>query len=422
MQELVSLLEYLRSGVALLPVLARFAVLMVLIVMIPRLSRRVRVPEAVGLLLSGIVVGPHVFDIFRNQHPVAEFFAELGMLLLMFFAGLEIDLKLFRQQLFRSIVFGVATTAIPLLLGTLVTLWLGYALLPAIVVGSLLASHTLLGSSIVAKLGVNRLGPILVTVGATMMSDTLSLLVFAICVPLYASGFSASGLALQVVEIILFVPLVLFGLSRAGAHLLKRVENEEETYFVLMLGILTVTALLAQLINLPGIVGTFLAGLAVNAAVKDKPAKSKLEFLGQSLFIPTFFIVTGFLIDPLALARGVVDDFSLAAGIIAALIAGKWLAAEGVGRAFGYAPAARKTMWSLTLPQVAATLAATLVASKTFNAAGQPLLDGRMLNAVLVMVLVTAILGPLLTQRYAPDMLEGAADRDASGTKQGRPA
>src|SRR4029453_13573327 len=293
---------------------------MVLIISIPRLSRRVRLPEAVGLLLSGVVFGPHVLDVFPQDHPIAQFFAELGMLLLMFFAGLEINLTLFRQKLSRSIVFGVATTSVPLLLGTLAALGLGYPLLPAIVVGSLLASHTFLGSTIVAKLGVNRLEPVVVTIGATMMSDTLSLLVFAICVPLYASGFSASGLAIQVVEILVFVPLVLIGLSRGAAYLLKRVEDEEESYFILMLGILAVTALLAQFINLPGIVGTFLAGLAVNAAVKDKPAKGKLEFMGNSFFIPIFFIVTGFLIDPLALGRSLTSDFFLAAGIIGALL------------------------------------------------------------------------------------------------------
>ncbi len=402
----MSIVEWVHKALELLPVLARFAVLMALIVIVPRLSSRMRLPEAVGLLLSGVLLGPHVLDVFPREHPVAEFFSELGMLLLMFLAGLEINLTLFRQKLSRSIVFGVSTTSMPLLLGTLAAYWLGYGLLPAIVVGSLLASHTLLGSTIVRKLGVNRLEPIVVTIGATMMSDTLSLLVFAVCVPLYASGFSASGLAIQIIEILVFVPFVLFGLGRAGAYVLGRVENDEETYFILMLGMLAVTALLAQYINLPGIVGTFMAGLAVNAAVKDKPAKGKLEFLGNTLFIPIFFIVTGFLIDPLALFRSLAEDFFLAAGIIGALLVGKWIAAEGVGRAFGYTAAARKTMWSLTLPQVAATLAATLVAYRTVNAAGEPLLDGRMLNGVLIMVLVTAILGPVLTQRFAPRMVE----------------
>ncbi len=411
----MSLLEFLHRVIALLPALARFAILMALIVIAPRLSRRIRLPGVVGLLLSGVVLGPHLLDVFPRQHPVAQFFSDLGMLLLMFITGLEINLTLFLQKIFRSIVFGVITTLVPLLLGTLAAHCLGYNLLPAIVVGSILSSHTLLGSTIVAKLGLRRLEPIVVVIGGTMVSDTLSLLVFAVCVPSFAGGFSASRLALQVIEIIVFVPVVLFGLSRAGVYVLRKVENDEETYFVLMLGILAVTAMLAQLINLPGIVGAFLAGLAVNAAVQDKPAKSKLEFLSSTLFIPAFFVVTGFLIDPLAVARSLAEDSFLAAGIIGALLAGKWIAAESCGRAFGYTTAARQTMWSLTLPQVAATLAAALVAYRTFNAAGQPLLDNRMLNGVLIVVLVTAILGPVLTQHFALRMQEPVPEDSPAG-------
>jgi Kef-type K+ transport system membrane component KefB len=121
-----------------------------------------------------------------------------------------------------------------------------------------------------------------------MISDTLSLLVFAVCVPLYTTGFSASGLLIQVFEIILFVPLFLLGLGRVGEHVLRKVENEEDTYFILMLVMLAVTALLAQIINLPGIVGAFMAGLAINAAVEGKPAMGKLKFVANTLFIPTF--------------------------------------------------------------------------------------------------------------------------------------
>ncbi|WP_286531042.1 cation:proton antiporter [Variovorax sp. J31P179] len=406
----MSFIEFVHRAIDLLPVLARFAIMMALILAIPRIARALRIPVVVGLLLSGVLLGPHMLDVFPRDHPVAEFFSNLGMLLLMFFAGWEIDLDLFRQKIFRSLVFGLATTAIPLVFGTLAARWLGYPVLPAIVVGSLLASHTLLALPIVTALGVQRQEAIVVAIGATMMSDTLSLLVFAVCVPMYVSGFSASALVIQVAEIVAFVVFVLAGLSRAAGYVLHKVENDEETYFVLMLGILAVTALLAQYINLPGIVGTFMAGLAVNAAVKDKPAKSKLEFMGTTLFIPIFFVVTGFLIDPLALARSLSEDALLAGGIIAALLLGKWIAAQSCGRAFGYAPAARRTMWALTLPQVAATLAAALVATKTFNAAGQPLLDTRMFNGVLIIVLVTSILGPLLVQRFAPAMA-GSATR-----------
>jgi Kef-type K+ transport system membrane component KefB len=155
-------------------------------------------------------------------------------------------------------------------------------------------------------------------------------------------------------------------------------------------------------------VGAFLAGLAVNASARDKPASAKLEFLSKSLFIPIFFIVTGFLINPVEFVQGIFDNFLLVAGIIAALLVGKWIAAWVVGRAFGYSRNEQLTIWSLTLPQVAATLAATLVAHDTVGAAGQRLLDDRMLNVVLVLVLVTAILGPVLTERFAPRLLAGA--------------
>jgi len=261
----------------------------------------------------------------------------------------------------KSYIFGILTTSLPLLLGTAVGLLFGYAIVPALVIGSLLASHTLLALPVISRLGETRLEPMVITVGATVISDTLSLVVFAICVPTYKAGFSMTSFAFQILEIAIFVPFILFGVSRIGAWLLKKVEDDENAYFIVMMAILAVAGLIAALINLPGIVCAFLAGLAVNGAVQKKPAKEKLEFFGNSLFIPIFFVVTGFLIDPSALVSTIIDNFSLVIAIISALLVGKAVAVEIVGKVFKYTPAARKTMWSLTLPQVAATLAATLV-------------------------------------------------------------
>jgi Kef-type K+ transport system membrane component KefB len=265
----------------------------------------------------------------------------------------------------------------------------------------------------VAELGANRLEPVIVTVGATLLSDTLSLVVFAICVSTYESGFSISGLALQLIEIAVFVPLILFGLSRVGAHVLTKVQNDDNAYFVLMFGIMAVAGVLARTINLPDIVGAFLAGLSVNAATHDKPAKEKLEFFGNAFFIPIFYVSTGFLIDPLVFVPSIIDNFFLASAIFVTLIAGKWIAAEIAGRAFKYMLAARMTMWSLTLPQVATTLAATLVAFDTFNPLHQRLIDDRMLHVVLVLMLITATLGPVLTQHFAPRMLADLSAKEA---------
>ncbi len=402
-------LEFIRHYVLSTSALTRFAVTLALLITVPRLCRRVYLPAPVGLLLGGVIVGPYGFGIFSPDHPITAFMAELGKLLLMFFAGLEIDLALFRRVRNRSIAFGLATTALPLSLGTLAGFAFGYTAIPAIVIGSLLASHTLLGLSVVNRLGLQRLEPVTVAVGATVMSDTLSLVVFAVCVSVFTTGFSASGLAVLLAEIAAYVLLMLFGLSRLGAYVLKRVEDEEDAYFVVMLCIMAIAGAMADAIQLPGIVGAFLAGLAVNAAARDKPASAKLQFLGKSLFIPIFFIDTGFLINPATFARDILDNFPLVAEIIGALLVGKWIAAWAAGRVFGYTKNETLTVWSLTLPQVAATLAAALVAHETIGASGQRLLDNNMLNAVLVLMLVTAILGPVLTERFARRLAPGPA-------------
>jgi len=404
----MDLLDAIRSHVLALPDLAKFAVIVAVIVGVPRQAARIRLPAMVGLLLFGVALGPHVLGFFGEHRPIADFFAELGKLLLMFSAGLEIDIALFYRAQKRSIIFGVFTTTVPLVFGTFLGLGFGYALIPAIVVGSLLASHTLLSIPIVQRLGVIRLEPIVVTIGATVLSDTLSLIVFAVCVSIYTTGFSPEGLAIQLIEIAVFVPLILIGLSRAGSYALSKLGSDEEAHFLVMLAIMAVAGAIADKINLPGIVGAFLAGLAVNGAVKENPARAKLEFFGKALFIPSFFIVTGLLIDPVAFAADIVHHFPLALGIVVALLAGKWIAAAAGAHAFGYAPAARSTMWALTLPQVAATLAAAVVAYNTRNAGGDRMLDGTMLNAVLVLMLATSILGPVLTERFAPRMRDEA--------------
>ncbi len=409
----MSSLEWLRAHAESLPLLAKFAVALAVIALVPQISRRIRLPSVVGLLLCGVLFGPYGLQVAGRNRPIADFLAELGKLMLMFIAGLEIDLGLFRQVQRRSMTFGLITTSLPLILGTLVGLLYGYRAVAAVVIGSLLASHTLLASPIIARLGENKLEPITVTYGATMLSDTLSLIVFAICLSTFERGFSVSSLAVQLVEIAIFVPVILLGLSRLGAYFLRKVGNDESAYFAVMLGVVVVASLLAESIHLPGIVGAFLSGLALNAAVQENAAKKDLEFIGNSLFIPIFFIATGFLINPRALAHSIRSDFVLVLAIIGALAIGKYVAATITGRAFGYSHDARMTVWSLTLPQVAATLAATLVAYSTFNPAGQRLLDNRMLNVVLVLMLFTAVVGPILTQHYAPRLVAHAPEKGA---------
>src|SRR6516165_2089417 len=330
-------LDALRSHLVALPNLAKFAIVMAIIAGAPALTRRLRFPEIVGLLVFGVLLGPYVLDVAPMNHPIVQFFGDLGRLLLMFTAGLEIEISHFREAQTRSVTFGLITTAVPQLLGTAYGLAFGYGIIPAIVIGSLLASHTLLALPIVKRLGALGLEPVVVAIGATLVSDTLSLIVFGICVSIYATGFSPSALAIQIAEVAVFVPFILIGVSRAGAWILNRLHDDEAGYFVTILGIMAISGMISDLINLPDIVGAFLAGLAVNAAVGDHPAKEKLDFFGRAFFVPIFFIVVGFLIVPAAVAQTIFHNFWLVAGMVVSLILGKGIAAAIAGSAFGYA-------------------------------------------------------------------------------------
>ena len=163
-----------------LPPMARFAIVMFLILATPYAARRLRIPAVVGYILVGILIGPHVLSVLPGNSKVADFFAELGKLLLMFFVGLEIDMQQFREHRHKSLVFGLATFALPMAAGVAVGLVFGYPMLSSILIGSLLASHTLIAYPLVMQAGLARHLPVTVTVGATILTDTLSLLVLAV--------------------------------------------------------------------------------------------------------------------------------------------------------------------------------------------------------------------------------------------------
>nr|WP_272876810.1 cation:proton antiporter [Neoroseomonas terrae] len=217
---------------------------------------------------------------------------------------------------------------------------------------------------------------------------------------------------IQIAELVVFAAILLGVVGPLARRVAAALGNSEQAGFTLLLVIVSVAAIAAEAIQLEGIIGAFLAGIAVNHAVRSSNAKVKLEFLGNSIFIPAFFIVTGFLIDLRMLGQSLTTDLPLVLSIVGTLVVGKWAAAELSGRGFGFGATDRLLMTSLTLPQVAATLAAALVGYEAVNAAGEQLLDGRMLNAVLVLVVVTAVLGPVLTQR-ALTRLRGRANPDS---------
>lgn len=399
-----------------LPPLTRFAILLLGVLVVRAVCPRLRLPDCVGYILLGILVGPHLIGIVPRHAEVANFFAEIGKLLLMFFVGLEIDLKDFSRERKRAFLFGAATFALPLAAGFAVGHAFGYSVVSALLIGSLIASHTLIAFPLVAAAGLVARPSVVVAVGATVLTDMLALLVLAACLATHRTGFEPIAILIQVGELILFAAILLGVVGPLARRAMKALGASEQAGFTLLLIVVSLAAAAAEVIELEGIIGAFLAGIAVNHAVKGSGAKEKLEFIGNGIFIPAFFVVTGFLVDLRLLAGSLTTDLPLVLAIVFALVGAKWAAAEISGRAFGFSAADRLMMTSLTLPQVAATLAAALVAYEATNAVGDRLLDGRMLNAVLVLVVVTAMLGPVLTERTVKLMARsgpslGPADR-----------
>jgi Kef-type K+ transport system membrane component KefB len=394
-----------------LPLLVRFAIIMAIFLFIPPLCLRVGVPRGVGLLLAGVALGPSGLGTLPKAAPVAEFFAEIGKLLLMFFAGLEIDLSQFRRTGKRSLVFGCLTFSTPFVVGIAVGLLAGYGWLTAVLIGSIIASHTLLGFPIVQRMKLVTDEPVAVTIGGTVFTDLTALLVLSVCLAIHSTGFYPSVLAVQIGEMLAYVLLVFIGLSALGRWLIERMGDSKPRQVTLIFLIIALAGFGAEAIHLEPIIGAFLAGLAINRALRESEAKEQLDFLGNTLFIPMFFVSIGFLIDVRVFLQTLGARIGLVIGIVGGLIAAKFIAARLTQQIFRYSRSQGGLIWSLSIPQVAATLAPAIVAFETKNAEGVRLIDEPVLNTMLVLVVVTSMLGPMLTEYFGRQRL---AEEDAA--------
>ena len=375
--------------------LVAFTTLLLVSLTLPPIFERLRLPGLVGLLLAGVILGPSGLGLLDADGEIEKFFADVGKVYLMFVAALEIDLKEFSRNRDRSLVFGGLTFIIPLGGGILLGRLTGANWPAAILIGSLLASHTLLAYPIVMRLGTSRDECVTVTVGATIFTDIAALLVLAVRVSVQGGDFSPLGLGVQLAGLGLYAGAVLFGLDWAGKLYFRQTGDEQGNKFLFILLAVFLAAVGAQLIDLDKVVGAFLAGLAVNGVVGDGPVKEKVEFFGSVLFIPFFFVCTGLLLDVPVFLEALTDRLGLTLGIVLTLIGTKFMAAAIAGRWFRYGWLQILTMWSLSLPQVAATLAAALVGLQV------GLIDAAVFNAVIVLMLATSLLGSITTSYFA---------------------
>jgi len=360
----------------------------------PLAVERFGLPGIVGVILGGLLVGPFVLG-WVEREGVVESLGDLGILVLMFLAGLELDLDEFQANRRGALTFGTFTFTLPFVLGLLLVLPFGYGLATAMLYGSLWASHTLVAYPIVQEHGLLRDRAVGIAGGGTVMTDTLALSVLAVVAGSAESDARPAVLILEVgVGLLVLAGFCGLVLPRVTRWVFAGVGQHRGARFLFVLVALTASALVADRAGIEGIVGAFFAGLAINRLV---PARSKLmeqiEFVGGVLLIPFFLLSTGMLIDPAEFTQPRV--LAIAALSLAVVFVGKGAAAFVSGRVLGLARPQARLLFGLSLAQAAATLAAVTIGVEI------GLFDTDLLNATLVVVLVTVLASSVLTRNAA---------------------
>ncbi len=299
-----------------LPILTSFALTLMLTLVFPSLMERFRLPRPVGYILAGIILGPNVLAILSPDGKIVGFFAELGKLLLMFFAGFEVNIAQFNKARHRAATFGLLTFACPFVLAIFVAAMTGYSANSCVVIGAILASHTLLGLPIVKQEGLMGDEATVVTVGATLFTDMLSILVLALSVPIHVKGFDPVGVLILLGWLAIYVPGVIVGLSWLVERLLAIFGTTRTSSALVMLLVMAVSAQAAEWIGMEGIIGAFLAGVALKRAFGEAKGDGSLEIMSQALFIPVFFITAGFLVDFKVFFATLRDQPGLVGGVL----------------------------------------------------------------------------------------------------------
>ena len=386
------------------PVL-KFLLILLIILAAPLLLNKLRIPHLLGLIIAGAIIGPHGFNlVLRDSSIILS--GTAGLLYIMFLAGLEIDMADFKRNSTKSLAFGMYTFLIPMILGTVVGIWvLQFNVLTSVLLASMFASHTLIAYPIISKLGISKNKAVSITVGGTMITDTLALLVLTIIVGM-ASGQVNDMFWIRLgVSILIFALIVLFGFPFIGRWFFKHVHDNISQYiFVLVMVFLG--SFLAQVAGMEAIIGAFLSGLALNRLIpQSSPLMNRVEFVGNAIFIPFFLLGVGMLID----YRTFFTSFeTIKVGLIMIIVAtaAKYIAAWMTQKTFHLSTDQRSVIFGLSNAQAAATLAAVMVGYNVItgtDANGEPirLLNESVLNGTILMILVTCTIASFAAQKGA---------------------
>lgn len=403
------------------PVL-KFLLILLIILAAPLLLNKLRVPHLLGLIIAGAIIGPNGFNlVLRDSSIILS--GTAGLLYIMFLAGLEIDMGDFKKNSGKSLVFGMYTFLIPMILGTVVGLWvLDFSMETSVLLASMFASHTLIAYPIISKLGISKNNAVSITVGGTMITDTLALLVLTIIVGM-ATGNADNAFWIRLgVSIVIFALIVLLVFPFIGRWFFKRVHDNISQY-IFVLSMVFFGAFLAQLAGMEAIIGSFLAGLALRLIPQSSPLMNRVEFVGNAIFIPFFLLSVGMLIDYRAFFTSF-ETIKVGMVMIIVATAAKYAAAWLTQKTFRLSVDQRSVIFGLSNAQAAATLAAVMVGYNVIlgtDANGAPirLLNESVLNGTILMILVTCAIASFSAQKGAHNiaMKESGEETEDKDTK-----
>ncbi len=370
-----------------------FLVVFAVLLVGPVLFRRAGVPGIIGLLVGGYAIGPHGLSLIGAGNSTLPELGQLGLLYLMFVAGVEIDLNLLRKYRRSAVGFGLLTFAIPFAAGALVGFALGWEALAAILLGSLLASHTLITYPAVKEAGLASDPAVASAVGSTVLTDTLALVVLAAVAGSVGGHRTSIDVAAQiVVGMGALIVFSLFVLPLLAGWAFRWLGTERSVRYVVAITAFLSAATVAELFGIEGIVGAFFAGLGVNRLVPNEgQLMDRIEFFGGAVFIPVFLVSVGLILNPGVMVKG--ETLGLAGLFIVACLGGKALAAAISARLFGFSRAQAGLLFSLSAAQAAATLAATVIGFQL------GLFSSAVVNAVLVLIFASVVVSTLAGTR-----------------------
>lgn len=382
-----------------------FFLVLVIILCAPLLLRRLRVPPIIGLIIAGILVGEYGFNLLDRDSSF-ELFGQVGIYYIMFLAGLELDMGSVIHYGKRGLEFGAMTFLVPFLMGFAASHWLlNYDTTTSLMMASLFSSHTLVSYPIVNRYGVGKHGTVVISVVATAITTFMSLLALAFVVGSLDPDANWLYWMFFALKCIVYGLVVIFAFPWIARRFLRHY-NDSVMQFVFVLSLVFLSAALAKVAGLEGLLGAFLSGLVINRLIPHtSPLMTRLEFVGNALFIPYFLIGVGMIIDVKVLLSDISTLMVVAVVVIVAMLS-KWIAAWLMNKRMKGSREALTLMFGLSSGHAAGALAIVMIGTEV------GLMDTSALNATVALILFSCIFSSIATNKGARELMMNESSTD----------